>query len=151
MYERLSLKRRPFFVLLKSMKKKKPDNIVYDEDSERYNAAILPYATSVGAPKIEVEDLTGWKNQGVDKVNKTLQSKFDELKEQYNAMVAEYEYNNLVYNARFSFEPIIGNTYYLYLDKKEEYFLSIISPAECKWNFQGEFRLNSQRIWEKIS
>jgi len=133
------------------MKKKKPDNIVYDEAAERYNAAILPYATSVGAPRIEIEDLTGWKNQGVDKVNKTLQSKFDELKTQYNKMLAEYEYNNLVYNARFSFEPIIGNTYYLYLDKKKEFFLSIIGPDECRWDFQGEFKLNSQRIWEKIS
>ena len=133
------------------MKEKKPDHIVFDEETQTYNASVLPYATSVGAPKIEVEDLSAWKKHGVHKVNKKIASKFEELRAAYLEMVSQYEYNDLVYNASFSFEPVIGEVYYLYLGKKENYFLSLIAPSECSWDFQGAFRLNSEKVWEKVN
>jgi hypothetical protein len=55
-----------------------------------------------------------------------------------------------VYNAKFNFEPIIGEVYYLYNDKNEESFLSIIQPDQCNFNYLGSFRLNSQKMWEKL-
>ena len=57
------------------MKKKKPDNIVYDHESESYNASILPYSTSVGAPSIQIEDNKSWKERGVAKVNKKIKTR----------------------------------------------------------------------------
>ena len=42
------------------MENKKPDNIVYT-DEKGYNASFLPYATSVGAPIIKVDDVAAWK------------------------------------------------------------------------------------------
>ena len=50
------------------MEKSKPDNIVFDEESNKYNASILPYASSVGAPSIKIEDNKSWKERGVSKV-----------------------------------------------------------------------------------
>ncbi|PWJ97494.1 hypothetical protein BC749_107296 [Flavobacterium araucananum] len=46
------------------MKKDKPDNIVFSEEYG-YNARLLPYATSVGAPVIKADDLAGWKTMGI--------------------------------------------------------------------------------------
>ena len=63
-------------------KKKYPDQVVYDEE-KGFNASILPYATNVGAPAIIVEDVSGWKSRGVNKVNHQLKAKFEELKEEY--------------------------------------------------------------------
>ena len=37
----------------------------------------------------------------------------------------QFEYNDLVYNAKFNFEPIIGEEYHLYNNKKEEPFLLV--------------------------
>ena len=88
------------------MKKKYPDNIVYDE-KEGFNANILPYGSSVGAPAIKVEDIAVWKGISVNKVNKQLSAKFDELKEEYRKLVEEYQWNDLVYKSKFNFEPII--------------------------------------------
>jgi hypothetical protein len=65
--------------------KKKPDNIVFDETTQKYNANILPYATSVGAPAIRVEDVSIWKKINVSKVNHQLKSKFEKLKEEYES------------------------------------------------------------------
>ena len=63
----------------------------------------------------------------------------------------EFEYNNLIYSAEFSFEPIIGNLYHLYKRDSEETFLSIIAPDQCNFNSIGSFRLNSDQIWEKVA
>ena len=129
---------------------KKPDLVVFDEDTQQYNAAVIPYATSASSPVIKPLNTATWRNDGVDRVNKQFKSKFDELKKEYEAMMVQFEYNDLVYNAKFNFEPIIGEVYYLYNDKNEESFLSIIQPEQCNFNYLGSFRLNSQKMWEKL-
>ena len=129
---------------------KKPDLVVFDKDTQQYNAAVIPYATSTSSPVIKPLNTATWRNDGVDRVNKQFKSKFDELKKEYEAMMVQFEYNDLVYNAKFNFEPIIGEVYYLYNDKNEESFLSIIQPDQCNFNYLGSFRLNSQKMWEKL-
>ncbi len=129
---------------------KKPDLVVFDEDTQQYDAAIKPYGTSSSSPVIKPLNTATWRNDGVDRVNKQFKSKFDELKKEYEAMMEQFEYNDLIYNAKFNFEPIIGEVYYLYNDKKEEPFLSIIQPDQCNFNYLGSFRLNSQKMWEKL-
>ena len=111
------------------MKKDKPDNIVYSEE-HGYNAKLLPYATNVSAPVVKADDLGGWKILGINKVNKEFESKFNELKAQYQNLIEEFQWNELLYNARFSFEPVIGEIYHLYRDKDGSNFLSLIAPGE---------------------
>ncbi|MFM7984813.1 MAG: DUF2452 domain-containing protein, partial [Candidatus Fonsibacter sp.] len=80
---------------------KKPDNV---SDSPN----ILPYGSNVGAPAIRIENIQGWKNTRVEKVNKHFEDRFVELKKEYDKLVEEYKWNDLVYNAKFTFEPVIG-------------------------------------------
>jgi len=128
------------------MESKKPDNIVFSED-KGYNASLLPYATSVGAPVIKVDDIVSWKSRGVSNVNKQFENKFNELKIQYENLMKEYEWNELVYNARFSFEPVIGEIYHLYTGDDGINFLSLISPQEWNKEHIGTFKLNSDKKW----
>ena len=131
-------------------KAKKPDQIVFNEETQRYDAALKPYATNVGAPSITVTDNSTWKNRNINKANKQIQSKYLELKAEYDKMMQELEYNTLVYNSRYSFEPIVGETYHLYRDKNEKPFLSIIDPSHCNFDFIGSFVLNSEYVWKKV-
>jgi len=131
-------------------KKKKPDNVVFDEESQKYTASLKPYATDVGAPAIKTTDTLAWKNRNIHAVNKQINAKYVELKAEYDAMMNQFEYNNLVYNAKFSFEPVIGYTYHLYRDKKEEAFLSVIAPNECNFDYIGTFKLNADKMWEQL-
>jgi hypothetical protein len=128
------------------MESKKPDNIVYSE-TEGYNANILPYATNVGAPAIRIDDLVSWKSRGITNVNKELAGKFDELKTQYQNLVEEYEWNELVYASKFAFEPVIGEIYHLYVGKDGSNFLSLIGPLEWKKEHIGTFKMNSDKKW----
>jgi hypothetical protein len=62
----------------------------------------------------------------ISNVNKQFESKFNELKIQYQNLMEEYEWNELVYNSKFSFEPVIGEIYHLYRDAAGLNFLSLI-------------------------
>ncbi|MDO6597268.1 DUF2452 domain-containing protein [Oceanihabitans sp. 2_MG-2023] len=132
------------------IKKKKPDNVVFNEDTQRYDAAIKPYATSVGAPKITTTDTIAWKNRSIHKINHKVETKYLELKSAYEKLMQEFEYNKLIFEATFSFEPIIGQVYHLYKRDNNETFLSIIAPEECNFNALGSFYLNAEQIWEKV-
>jgi hypothetical protein len=132
------------------MKKDKPNNIVFSEE-HGYNASLLPYATSVGAPVIKADDLASWKSMGINKVNKEFESKFNELKAQYQNLIEEFEWNELLYNSRFSFEPIVGEIYHLYKDNDSNNFLSLIAPEEWNKEHVGTFRLNSDKKWILIN
>ena len=129
---------------------KKPDNVVFNEELQEYNAKILPYGTSQTAPKIEIEDITHWKNNTVSKVNSQLGARFQEIQNEYQKLMQQYEYNKLIYEAKFSFEPVIGKTYHLYKKADESTFLSILAPNECNFQFLKSFRLNADQIWEAV-
>ena len=128
------------------MEKQKPDNIVYSED-KGYNASLLPYSTNVGAPAIKIDDVVSWKSRGISNVNKEFENKFNELKTEYLNLMKEYEWNEIVYNAKFSFEPVIGEIYHLYCGDDRVNFLSLISPQEWNKEHIGTFKLNSNKKW----
>lgn len=131
-------------------RKKKPDQVVFNVDTQKYDASIKPYATSVGAPVITSSDTIAWKNRSINKINHKVEAKYLELKAEYEKMMEEFEYNKLIFNAKFTFEPIIGEVYHLYKRDNGESFLSIIAPNQCDFNALGNFYLNADQIWEKI-
>ena len=107
----------------------------------------MTYATNVGAPVIQIDDVAAFKSRGIRSVNKEFENKFNELKLQYENLMKEFEYNELVYNAKFSFEPVIGEIYHLYRGTDGLNFLSLIAPTECAREHLGSFRLNSDKKW----
>jgi predicted nucleotide-binding protein (sugar kinase/HSP70/actin superfamily) len=135
---------------MKMKEDKKPDNVVFDTKTQKYDAALKPYATSVGAPVITTTDTIAWKNRSIHKINRKVEAKYVELKAEYDEMMREFEYNKLIFNAKFNFEPIIGEVYHLYKRGNGESFLSIIAPEECNFHVLGSFYLNTEQIWEKI-
>jgi hypothetical protein len=122
---------------------KKPDNVA---DSPN----ILPYGSNVGAPAIKTENLQIWKETRVQKVNKQFENKFQELKKEYEKLIEEYKWNDLVYKSTFNFEPVIGNVYHLYYFNNGTIFLSLIEPNLWNKEFIGSFMYNHDNKWIKI-
>ena len=131
-------------------KDKKPDNVVFNTETQQYDAALKPYATSVGAPVISTTDTNAWKNRSINKINHKVEAKYLELKAEYERMMQEFEYNNLIFDSKFTFEPILGEVYHLYKRENGESFLSIIAPEQFRFDAVGSFYLNADHIWEKI-
>jgi len=127
--------------------KKYPDNIVYDYELDKFDAKNKPYPTSVGAP--------GFKPIKIDKssvvtANHYFESRLNELKEEYKKLIQEYNWTKLVYEADYSFQPIVGHVYHLYERKNKMLWLSLIGPNEWKQPYIGSFKLQTDGKWEKI-
>lgn len=136
------------------MSDKKPDLVVWSEE-KGYYAKSLPYGTDLAAPAIvsNAGEVSIWKETHLIKVNHYFESQYNELKDKYRALMEEFRWNDILYNATYKFEPVLGETYYLYTDEDEnEAWLSIINPNEWKRHpkFVGAFRLDSNNRWEKV-
>ena len=125
------------------MSDKKPDSYVE-------NAALLPYGSNIGAPAIKVSNIEHWKEPRVLSINQHFENKFEEIKNEYEKLIEEYKWNELVYKAKFSFEPVIGKIYYLYYGLNDKVFLSLIGPNEWNKKHIGSFRYNYDNKWIKI-
>lgn len=128
----------------------KPDNVVYNEEFNTYDAFLKPYATSFTAPVIKKVDTISWKKENIHQANSQFKSTFEEIKKQYQALLEEYQYNDIIYAAKFNFKPIVGEVYHLYKRGNDDFFLSILSPKECSFNYIGSYRLSSDKVWKKI-
>ena len=98
---------------------KKPDNV-------SDNPGLLPYGSNVGAPAIITTNIEHWKEPRVSNVNKQFEDRFEELKKEYQNLIDEYKWNDLVYKSKFSFEPVIGKIYHLYYANDGKIFLFIL-------------------------
>jgi hypothetical protein len=122
---------------------KKPDNV-------SDNPGLLPYGSNVGAPAIITTNIEHWKEPRVSDVNKQFQERFEGLKNEYQKLIEEYKWNDLVYKAKFSFEPVIGKIYHLYYGTDGKIFLSLIQPNEWNREHIGSFKYNHDNKWIKI-
>lgn len=115
--------------------------------TEPPSAAFLPYPPSRLAPRIVPQDLTSFKSRGVSQVERDLQQELVQLREKYLAVIDSFNWNKLIYEARFGFEPVIGETYHLY-EISGQHVLSMVSPQEWGKQWVGTFRLNVGGRWE---
>ena len=130
--------------------KDRSDNVVFNEETNQFDASLKKYSTDLGAPMIEYEDVNHWKNIGKTKVNKNLEARYKAIKKTYEETLELYELNQKIYNSKFNFEPIVGVCYHLYKKENGEFFLSSIAPDEWDKDYQGSFELNVERIFEKV-
>ncbi|MAV79662.1 MAG: hypothetical protein CBD31_03470 [Flavobacteriaceae bacterium TMED171] len=131
------------------LKSKKPDQIVWDEEQGEYIARLLPYAAQASGPVIKIPNIDSFKQKGVEKVSKQLQTELEELQSKIKDFVKSASDTQKVYTAKFKFEPLVGETYFLYEGEGEDY-LSLISPDQWEKKFLGAFRLSSEYKWERI-
>jgi hypothetical protein len=130
------------------IKKKYPDSVVYNEESKKFDANLKPYPTSVSAPSFKPIKVD--KGDSI-KANKYFESRMAEIKEEYKKLVEEYNWTSLVYESTYSFQPLVGEPYYLYQNKDKSLFLSLIAPDEWKMDYLGTFKLITNGKWEKIN
>jgi hypothetical protein len=116
------------------------------------NRASSSYIAEYSAPKIQLADLD--KLQGLRhlNLNKKIDTRLQELKAEYDNLVALNDWNNFVDSFECRIECVIGQEYYLYETEEGRRFLSIIEPESftIKYKFHGTTRLNSFGFFEKV-
>ena len=124
---------------------KKPDNIVFNYSNNEYDAYKKEYPTSFNSKNFSAQKLSKIELES----QPYFQKKLVEIKEQYDLLKKEIEWNQLIFNSKYNFKPIIGETYYLYKNDNHN-FLSIIHPNEWDIKCIGKFILGSNSVWKKV-
>lgn len=131
------------------MGKKKPDLVVWDEEKGYYQRE-LTYGSNQGAPAIRLEDVGGWKQMQAGVANKQFRTRYEELKAEYQKLIDEVNWNDLVYQSTYSFIPVMNEIYHLYIREDNSTFLSLISPDQWNKKYIGSFKLDSTQKWIKV-
>ena len=126
------------------MMMKKPDNVVFDIQSQEYDSYKKNYPTDLGSPAFDSSVL-----KKDNFAFKHLKAKFDELNSEYKQLLTKLKWNELIYNSEHNFTPIAGEAYHLYKNKNTT-FLSIIEPNQWEMEHIGSFKLLANDIWEQI-
>lgn len=117
------------------------------ESDEVSNLAYLPYPASTLSPDITPPDLSDFKSRNITEVQRELSQKLDKIRQEYIQIVDTFNWNKIIYESKFGFEPVIGHTYHLYREG-DTFRLSMIEPG--KWmgkKFVGSFRLSAGGQW----
>ena len=117
---------------------------------EKPSGAFLPYPTSTLSPAIIPNDLTSFKSRGVSQVERDLQQKLLEIREEYVTAITHFNWNKLAYEADINFEPVVGQEYYLYRARGRN-LLSMISPEQWFQEHLASLRLNVDRQFELLA
>ena len=107
------------------MEKKLPDSYVVDK-------RLKSYPTEIGSLNFKADDIDLFKLNKTSKLKNFYNQKFEEIKKEYISLMNDIEVNERLYKCKYSFEPIVGQTYHLYLKDDGTEFLSNISPEEWK-------------------
>ncbi|MCP5532919.1 MAG: DUF2452 domain-containing protein [Akkermansiaceae bacterium] len=118
-------------------------------DSARPSRAFLPYPASTLSPRIVPTDLSSFKSRGISEVERDLQQKLAELREEYLKAIDHFNWNKLVYEAEIRFEPVVGGVYHLYqMDGRRA--LSMVAPSQWPHPHLATVRLNVDRQWQVV-
>jgi len=116
------------------------------------NRASSSYIAEYSAPKIELADLNGLQQLRHLNLNKKIQTRLQELHNEYNSLVALNDWNNFVDSFECRIECVIGQEYYLYETDEGRRFLSIIHPDDFTFKYKclGTTKLNSNGFFDRV-
>jgi hypothetical protein len=116
-----------------------------DKDKVAENPGLLPYAHTVGSAVIRPEDKGKIKSRALTAMRQQTERQMSQLykqmqliAEQANEIKKRVKISEKIYSSEIGFEPIVGETYYLYEKEEDRNVLSMIGPDE--WGSKLPYR-----------
>jgi Protein of unknown function (DUF2452) len=116
-------------------------------NSEIYHKqmSVLPYASSVSGAVIKANEEGLIKHKALTAMEEQTNMQLQQIRKQIELLALQAqeiqkrkELSLMIYDARLSFKPNIGQTYFLYEKKDGSHMLSLVSPKE--WGGSGPFK-----------
>lgn len=123
---------------------------------------LLEYAHNVGGFSVIPTEKGMIKGRAMNAMHEQTQRQMDQIYEQMKLLAKQVndikdraDVSHLIYDAEMSFQPLIGETYYLYQKEDGKQTLSLVSPSEWGKNmpfekFIAEVKLLSDHTWDVI-
>jgi hypothetical protein len=141
----------------------KPDGSTYT-NTELYHKqlSVLPYSASVGGALIRPTEEGMIRHKALTAMEEQTNMQLDQIRKQIELLALQAqeiqkrkELSLMIYSAKLSFKPNIGQTYYVYERHDGTHLVSLVGPKE--WGQQGPFkrfiaavRLLADHTWMEI-
>lgn len=123
---------------------------------------LLQYAHSLGGFSIVPTEQGVIKGKAMSAMGEQTQMQMDQIFEQMQLLAKQAkalkhraEISIKIYEAQMSFEPVIGQKYFLYEKKSDGWVLSLIAPDQWKTlpynKFLAEVQLLADHTWKVLS
>ena len=107
--------------------------------------SVLPYSASVAGAVIKATEEGVIKHKALTAMEEQTNMQLQQIRKQIELLALQAQeiqkrkdLSLMIYNAKLSFKPNIGQTYYLYEKNNGEHLLSLVSPKE--WGPNGPFK-----------
>ncbi|OJW05215.1 MAG: hypothetical protein BGO52_18350 [Sphingobacteriales bacterium 44-61] len=107
--------------------------------------SVLPYSASVAGAVIRANEEGLIKHKALTAMEEQTNMQLQQIRKQIELLALQAqeiqkrkELSLMIYDAKLSFKPNIGQTYYLYQRKDGTHLLSLVSPRE--WGSSGPFQ-----------
>ena len=125
--------------------------------------SVLPYSAAVSGALIKPNEEGIIKHKALTAMEEQTNMQLNQIRKQIELLALQAqeiqkrkELSMMIYNARLSFKPNIGQTYYLYEKKDGNHLLSLVAPKE--WGGSGPFskfiaavKLLADHTWQELS
>tara|TARA_A100001011_G_scaffold400458_1_gene515145 strand:+ start:1965 stop:2321 length:357 start_codon:yes stop_codon:yes gene_type:complete len=102
----------------------------------------------------KVYELDDWKPEQGNQVKKYFNEKFKELRQNYNELIKDFNWNKIIFESEIMFVPVIGKIYYLYEKKDGKKFMSLVEPYSWEKNnsfkYIASFKQDSRQKWNLV-
>lgn len=99
--------------------------------------SVLPYSASVSGAVIKATEEGVIKHKALTAMEEQTNMQLEQIRKQIELLALQAqeiqkrkELSMVIYGARLSFSPVIGQTYYLYEKNDDSFLLSLVSPRE---------------------
>ena len=131
-----------------------------DPDKITDTPGLIPYPHNIGSPAFKPNEEGAIRSASMKAMEEQCEIQLDKIKEQIALLSSQaqeikdrYEISKAVYASKMSFEPVVGNTYYLYARKEGDFVLSMIAPDQ--WgksvpfkHFVSAVKLLGDKTWQ---
>ena len=125
------------------------------------NPGIIPFPHTVGAAMIKPEDKGKIKGRSLSAMYDQTEMDMHQIYEQMQLLAEQAKtiqnrvtVSERIYQAKMSFDPIIGRIYHLYQKKDGTDTLSLVAPEEwgrsCPYDFIATIKLLADHTWDVI-
>lgn len=141
----------------------RPDSTPYT-NTEIYHKqlSVLPYSAAVAGAVIKPNEDGMIRHKALTAMEEQTHMQLNQIRKQIELLALQAqeiqqrrELSVMIYSARLSFKPNIGQVYYLYEKEDGEHLLSLVSPKE--WGGTGPFkrfvaavRLLADHTWKEV-
>lgn len=131
-----------------------------DPDKITEAPGLIPYPHNIGSPAFKPNEEGAIRSASMKAMEEQCEIQLDKIKQQIALLSKQaqeikdrYEISKAVYASKMSFEPVVGNVYYLYARKEGEFVLSMVAPDQ--WgksvpfkHFVSAVKLLGDKTWQ---